>query len=668
MRRRTIYNMLLSAAFIGIAAAGPATASQLRAWGADSNGQVAHVPKGDTYIAVAAGDAHGLALRGDGSIVAWGQNDSGQCNVPPGTFRSIGAGADFSLAIRTDGSLVAWGSDSDGLVTRAPAGRNFTALDGGEAFAVALRADGSLVAWGNDRWGQVSAVPKGTGFTAVVAGDAHGVALRSDGSLASWGHWAAIQDTPARGPFTAIGAGGTFCVGLRGDGSLAWWGRDAYGAGLARVPAGNDSTAVVAGYLPCLALKKDGSLVGWGAGTASSGNPNWGQADAPAGRGYTALAAGLSFSLALTDETAAPSVTDDLTDNFDDNKQGSLWRKYGSDPANCWLEEVNRRLELRATGKTQTIPAYYVSNGWRIDPTNNFSFKVGFHWGRRTDPMGWLTIGLAPDIDDVKSNHVEFSVGSSKSAPRVWYETVNGDRTQADLDDRRDDNGVLYVSYDARADELFLSTTGYGADHAWRAVSGLLRGSWSGRSLCLYLGGGANGLEIRSGDAYLDDFGVETGGQTASSLSNVERFWSPVLQRYFYTIDPAERDKLIREYSQTWTYQGPAFQAAATLNAPGLAPVYRFWSLQAQDHFYTIDVAEKDLLVKKYPKFWKLEGVVFYAYPAGAQPAGSVPIFRFWRSKDNVHLYTIDPAERDRLLKEQSGLYTFEGVAFYAFR
>jgi hypothetical protein len=43
-------------------------------------------------------------------------------------------------------------------------------------------------------------------------------------------------------------------------------------------------------------------------------------------------------------------------------------------------------------------------------------------------------------------------------------------------------------------------------------------------------------------------------------------------------------------------------------------------------------------------------------------------VFRFWRPKDSAHFYTIDPAERDRLLKEYPQVYAFEGVAFYAFR
>jgi hypothetical protein len=263
---------------------------------------------------------------------------------------------------------------------------------------------------------------------------------------------------------------------------------------------------------------------------------------------------------------------------------------------------------------------------------------------------------------------MEFGPGSSQSDRHIAYEAVDGDRTQTDADGRGSSSGTLYVSYDARMDQLYLSTTGYGADHAWRVVTGLLRGSWAGRPLWLYLGGGSDSQAIRSGDAYLDNFAVETGGLTVPSLSNVDRFWSPVLRRHFYTINPAERDKLIKQYPKIWTYQGPAFQAATTPNTPGLAPVYRFWSVKAQDHFYTIDKAEKDLLVAKYAKIWQFEGVAFYAYPEGAQPAASQPVFRFWQPRDNAHFYTIDPAERDRLLKENPGVYTLEGVAFYAFK
>jgi alpha-tubulin suppressor-like RCC1 family protein len=36
----------------------------------------------ENLVAVAAGSSHGIGLKADGSMMAWGDNTSGQCNVP----------------------------------------------------------------------------------------------------------------------------------------------------------------------------------------------------------------------------------------------------------------------------------------------------------------------------------------------------------------------------------------------------------------------------------------------------------------------------------------------------------------------------------------------------------------------------------------------------------
>jgi hypothetical protein len=195
------------------------TDGSLVAWGWDLKGQVSNTPTDGPYAAVAAGEFHGVALRADGSLVSWGEDFYGQVtDTPTGNgFVAVAAGTSNSIALRADGSLVSWGYDADGQVTNTPSTGVFTGVAAGLRHVVALRADGSLVAWGNDDFGAVSGTPSGTGFVAVDGGNASGVALRADGTLASWGYdaYGQVTNTPTGNGFVGIAAGGLHFVAIQ---------------------------------------------------------------------------------------------------------------------------------------------------------------------------------------------------------------------------------------------------------------------------------------------------------------------------------------------------------------------------------------------------------------------------------------------------------------------
>jgi len=79
---------------------------------AGGGGWFGGAPSGSDFRALSCGYYHGLALRIDGTVVAWGFNRDGQCNVPSGKFAAISAGSVVSVGIRPSGELVAWGSGS----------------------------------------------------------------------------------------------------------------------------------------------------------------------------------------------------------------------------------------------------------------------------------------------------------------------------------------------------------------------------------------------------------------------------------------------------------------------------------------------------------------------------------------------------------------------------
>jgi Regulator of chromosome condensation (RCC1) repeat/FG-GAP-like repeat len=66
---------------------------------------------------IAGGYSHSLALRSNGSVVAWGNNSLGQTTVPATAASgvvAIAAGDTHNLALKADGSVVTWGDNGGG--------------------------------------------------------------------------------------------------------------------------------------------------------------------------------------------------------------------------------------------------------------------------------------------------------------------------------------------------------------------------------------------------------------------------------------------------------------------------------------------------------------------------------------------------------------------------
>jgi alpha-tubulin suppressor-like RCC1 family protein len=207
--------------------------------------QVVGLGAGSGVGAIAAGASHSLALKTNGAVLAWGNDQSGQLGTGgalPGTDKStpqsvsglgasttdpvvaIGAGDSFSVALKKDGSVWTWGNNASGELgngtlgtdsslphqvnTLGPSTTNpVTAISAGSAFVVALKKNGAVVAWGKNASGElgnnsttdslnpvsVSGLGAGSGVSSLATGSAHVLALRSNGTLLAWGHNASGQ-------------------------------------------------------------------------------------------------------------------------------------------------------------------------------------------------------------------------------------------------------------------------------------------------------------------------------------------------------------------------------------------------------------------------------------------------------------------------------------------
>lgn len=249
--------------------------------------------------AIAAGGSHTVALKNDGTVVAWGNNGNGQTTVPAGVagVTAIAAGAYHTVALKNDGTVVTWGYNYDGSTT-VPAGLSgVIAIAAGRHHTVALRNDGTVAAWGYDGFGQI-AVPEGlSGVTAIAAGAYHSVALKNDGTVVAWGRNDFDQSMAPAGlsGVTAIAAGDGHTVAVKNDGTIVSWGDD--GSGQTTVPAGLSGViAIAASSYHTVALKNDGTVVAWGSN-------DFDQSTAPPGLcGVTAIAVGEYHTVTLKND------------------------------------------------------------------------------------------------------------------------------------------------------------------------------------------------------------------------------------------------------------------------------------------------------------------------------------------------------------------------------
>jgi len=179
--------------------------------------------------AIAAGQMHSFATESDGSVWAWGWNNNGQLGDAAITdlyitipveitalqdTTPVTGGLDFSLALKPDGTVLAWGDNSCGQLgtgggyTPAPvSGLSAIAVaSAGMRHGVALTSDGTVLTWGSNQNGQLgdgttdnSPIPQRvtgqTGVAAVSAGAYQTVTLKSDGTIWMWGIYSSYTPT-----------------------------------------------------------------------------------------------------------------------------------------------------------------------------------------------------------------------------------------------------------------------------------------------------------------------------------------------------------------------------------------------------------------------------------------------------------------------------------------
>jgi alpha-tubulin suppressor-like RCC1 family protein len=325
-----------------------------------------HVVGFTNLIKIASGLNHFLAIDSNGALWAWGDNEYGQLgdggaenntNRPVqvsmmSSVIAVAGGFDHSVAVKADGTVWSWGDNEYGQLgdggteydTNLPVRvqglpTNAIAVAAGYSHTLALLGDGTVWAWGDDSFNQLGdgnwassstpvPVPGLTGIAAICAGGNHSLALDTNGNVWAWGSFdlyhadivfsplettglLAGADAEDNGYWPAmvagltnvvsLAAGASHCLALDNDGKVWAWGFDGVGQLGDGGPDNNGGqydieipsqimeltniVAIAAGSDASVAVDSNGNLWQWGASDSDGTNWTWGDEN-----GYPALA------------------------------------------------------------------------------------------------------------------------------------------------------------------------------------------------------------------------------------------------------------------------------------------------------------------------------------------------------------------------------------------
>ena len=297
------------------------------------------------FIAVSCGDTLTLALRGDGTVWMWGvfygqpvgnitvgfvssRDYPTPIQIPISNVIAISAGGMDCIALKSDGTVWAWGdnewgelgdgtnmgTDFDNPVPVQVKGLNdVVAISAGSNYNIALKSNGTVWGWGYNEEGNLG---NGTfencyvpvqikGLTNITAISGGSYAIKDDGTVWTWGltllppdnsgqmeysNITTAQELSKTTPYMIPGLTNiktidvddyyTHTVFVKNDGTVWNWGYDIYGelgdgssninnypykAVPVQVSNLTDVKTVATGAETSMALKNDGTVWVWGA-------------------------------------------------------------------------------------------------------------------------------------------------------------------------------------------------------------------------------------------------------------------------------------------------------------------------------------------------------------------------------------------------------------------
>lgn len=138
-------------------------------------------------VLVDAGYEHTAALKSDGTVYAVGKNTDQRCNVQNWDHLIyISAGRSNTVGLKDDGTVLVTGGN-EWHQSEINDWHDMKMISAGYYHTVGLQSDGTVIAQGDNKYGQCN-VENWKDIAAVFAGKMHTVALKQDGTVVATGH------------------------------------------------------------------------------------------------------------------------------------------------------------------------------------------------------------------------------------------------------------------------------------------------------------------------------------------------------------------------------------------------------------------------------------------------------------------------------------------------
>ena len=277
------------------------------------------------WQSVSAGNSNTIAKKSDGTLWAWGKNNTAQLGIGTNTdvnvptqintdtnWQQFSIGNIHTIALKTNGTLWAWGNNGAGqlgdgttISTTVPAQigveTDWSSISCGAGYSLSIKTNGTLWAWGRNDLGQLgdgtnidkispTQIGSDSNWQVISAGAGTGtsLAIKTDGTLWAWGDntFGQLGDGTTTNKNQPIQIGtatnwwkiASHCsehsLAIKTDGTLWAWGKNYYGqlgdgthtnqSVPIQIGTATNWKEVSLGGFHSLGLKTDGTLWGWG--------------------------------------------------------------------------------------------------------------------------------------------------------------------------------------------------------------------------------------------------------------------------------------------------------------------------------------------------------------------------------------------------------------------